>query len=249
MSSLLRYWLSTGTPGTMPETSTSNTSGVTVQISPPSTGEDDEDGSETETERDPDDDRPPAFPSLSSAQRAKTSPARTPAPSLSLPRALTDAELMPPPPLPNHLANRTLGAGSQSRSSGNTLAVPPTTTKPPTGSKKRGKVALAPGHSPLDWASLTSSGKDLRGVDTLLRIPPSVLKQHNKRDDAWAAFNGKVYNITPYLSFHPGGEKELMRVAGRDGTRLFGLTHAWVNVDFMLAACLVGFLAPEPSQS
>ena len=55
-----------------------------------------------------------------------------------------------------------------------------------------------------------------------MRIPPSVLKQHNKRDDAWSAFNGKVYNITPYLPFHPGGEKELMRVAGRDGTKLFG---------------------------
>jgi hypothetical protein len=55
-----------------------------------------------------------------------------------------------------------------------------------------------------------------------MRITPSILKQHNKRDDAWSAFNGKVYNITPYLPFHPGGEKELMRVAGRDGTKLFG---------------------------
>lgn len=27
--------------------------------------------------------------------------------------------------------------------------------------------------------------------------------------------------MTPYLPFHPGGEKELMRVAGRDGTKLF----------------------------
>jgi len=96
-----------------------------------------------------------------------------------------------------------------------------------------------------------------------MRIPPSVLKQHNKRDDAWSAFNGKVYNITPYLPFHPGGEKELMRVAGRDGTKLFGKfcytvnsillilpaasTHAWVNADFMLDSCLVGFLVAEPS--
>jgi cytochrome b involved in lipid metabolism len=98
-----------------------------------------------------------------------------------------------------------------------------------------------------------------------MRIPPSVLKQHRSKTDAWSAFNGKVYNITPYLPFHPGGERELMRVAGRDGTQLFGTflpavvhtgysrrihaasTHAWVNADFMLDSCLVGFLIPEPS--
>ena len=55
-----------------------------------------------------------------------------------------------------------------------------------------------------------------------MRITPSMLKEHNKKDDAWSAFNGKVYNITPYLPYHPGGKKELMRVAGRDGTKLFG---------------------------
>jgi hypothetical protein len=60
-----------------------------------------------------------------------------------------------------------------------------------------------------------------------MRIPPSVLKTHNQRDDAWAAINGKVYNITPYLSYHPGGEKELMRVAGRDGTKLFSEYGFW----------------------
>ena len=105
-----------------------------------------------------------------------------------------------------------------------------------------------------------------QGVDSLGRIPPSVLKLHNTREDAWTAINGKVYNITPYLPFHPGGEKELMRVAGRDGTKLFGmnsvrrsflknlmerydvaLTHSWVNVDFMLDECVVGFSIPEPS--
>ena len=32
---------------------------------------------------------------------------------------------------------------------------------------------------------------------------------------------GKVYNITPYLDFHPGGIDELMRGAGTDGTALF----------------------------
>lgn len=49
-----------------------------------------------------------------------------------------------------------------------------------------------------------------------------MLKEHRRKDDAWTAINGKVYNMTPYLPYHPGGEKELMRVAGRDGTKLFG---------------------------
>jgi cytochrome b involved in lipid metabolism len=49
-----------------------------------------------------------------------------------------------------------------------------------------------------------------------------MLRSHNRPDDAWSVFGGKVYNITPYLPFHPGGKKELMRVAGRDGSKLFG---------------------------
>jgi len=74
-----------------------------------------------------------------------------------------------------------------------------------------------------------------------------MLRQHNTKADAWSSFDGKVYNITPYLYFHPGGVKELMRVAGRDGTQLFASTHAWVNVGFMLDECLVGFMVPESS--
>lgn len=56
----------------------------------------------------------------------------------------------------------------------------------------------------------------------MLRVTPEILKQHNKPGDAWTAINGKVYDMTAYIPYHPGGEKELMRVAGRDGTKLFG---------------------------
>ncbi|EJT48585.1 heme binding protein [Trichosporon asahii var. asahii CBS 2479] len=88
--------------------------------------------------------------------------------------------------------------------------------------KGRGKVALGPGCSALDWARLTQSGENLRGVEGgLIRVTKEELAKHKTHDDAWSAFNGAVYNITPYLRFHPGGEDELMRVAGRDGTKLF----------------------------
>jgi len=191
------------------------------------------------------DDTPPAFPAFNSAQRVVT-PSRSDGP----PRILSDkvAGLMPPPPVPI-LAKRAPGVTATSSgslsvpSTPNTLALPTSTTKRPKVSRK---VQLAPGHGALDWANLKNSGKDLRGVDTLMRIPPSVLKQHNKRDDIWMALYGKVYNVTAYMPYHPGGEKELMRVAGRDGTKLFAATHGWVNAEFMLDNCMVGFLVPEP---
>ncbi|CAL1717128.1 unnamed protein product [Somion occarium] len=221
-------------------------------IEVPATEEDDEDDAATLRGDDEDvhiDDLPPAFPSLNGAQRAGSSKETT---SSTIPRILTDSELMPPPPLPG-LASRRPGTSSVSSASSSFLLVPsgtssltvPLSTLKPPNKKATKKVALAPGHGPLDWANLKKSGKDLRGVDTLSRIPMSVLKQHNKRDDAWSAFNGKVYNITPYLPYHPGGEKELMRVAGRDGSKLFALTHGWVNIDYMLDECLVGFLVPD----
>ncbi|KAI9308370.1 cytochrome b5-like heme/steroid binding domain-containing protein [Cunninghamella echinulata] len=111
-------------------------------------------------------------------------------------------------------------------------------------SRRRQKIMLEPGHSPLDWARLKTSGKDLRGVPQLGRYTLDDLKQHNTQTDAWTAIQGKVYNMTPYINFHPGGVKDLMRIAGRDGTKLFMLTHSWVNAEFMLDACLVGFLVP-----
>ncbi|CAO3674881.1 unnamed protein product [Umbelopsis ramanniana] len=111
--------------------------------------------------------------------------------------------------------------------------------------KRRQKVILEPGHSPLDWARLKSSGQDLRGVAQLGRFTLTEIKEHRTENDAWTALNGKVYNMTSYVKFHPGGVKDIMRIAGRDGTKLFMLTHSWVNFEFMLDACLVGFLVPE----
>lgn len=131
--------------------------------------DDDDEGSDTETEQDrgEDDDSPPAFPSLNSAQRVQQPAARP----NSLPKVLTDTQLMPPPAIP---ASRLPGAA---RAAPGSLAVPPTTTKRPTPpSKKREKVALAPGHSPMDWANLKASGADLRVRTHLSNI--SLLSFH-----------------------------------------------------------------------
>jgi cytochrome b involved in lipid metabolism len=65
--------------------------------------------------------------------------------------------------------------------------------------------------------------------------------------DAWGVWRGKVYNLTPYLDFHPGGVGELLRAAGKEeeGERLFMEIHPWVSWDAMLEECLVGVLVGD----
>lgn len=70
-------------------------------------------------------------------------------------------------------------------------------------------------------------------------------KNGRKGNDAWSIYNGKVYNITPYAPFHPGGKGELLRAAGKDGTKLFMEVHPWVNWEGMLNSCLVGVMVSE----
>jgi len=128
------------------------------------------------------------------------------------------------------------------------LTPPATHNSIPT--KPRKKVLLTPGHSPLDWARLTSLSPTLNGLPPgtpYLRVPPSLLKQYTGRKgkDAWTVLGGKVYNITPYMPYHPGGKPELMKSAGRDGTKLFGEVHPWVNWEGMLEGCLVGIAVEE----
>ncbi|XP_021367380.1 cytochrome b5 reductase 4-like isoform X2 [Mizuhopecten yessoensis] len=116
-------------------------------------------------------------------------------------------------------------------------------------SKSRNKVALKPGRSLMDWIRLGNSGKDLTGVGRkVIEVTPEELAKHSTADDAWIALRGKVYNISPYLEYHPGGEEELMKGAGIDGTQLFDEVHKWVNYESMLEKCFVGKLKTTPVQ-
>ncbi|NXX86915.1 NB5R4 reductase, partial [Urocolius indicus] len=109
------------------------------------------------------------------------------------------------------------------------------------------QVPLKPGRSLMDWIRLTKSGKDLTGLrGRLLEVTEDELAKHNKKEDCWICIRGFVYNVTPYMEYHPGGEDELMKAAGTDGTDLFDQVHRWVNYESMLKECLVGRMAVKP---
>jgi cytochrome b involved in lipid metabolism/ferredoxin-NADP reductase len=113
-------------------------------------------------------------------------------------------------------------------------------------SSKRAKLPLGHGHSLMDWVRLGS--QDLRGT-TQKRVTLEELRMHCTPDDAWMCLRGRVYNITAYMKYHPGGVDELMRAAGADGTALFDQTHRWVNFESMLANCCIGPLVSNSSSS
>ncbi|NXF43986.1 NB5R4 reductase, partial [Oceanites oceanicus] len=109
------------------------------------------------------------------------------------------------------------------------------------------QVPLKPGRSLMDWIRLTKSGKDLTGLKgRVIEVTEDELAKHNKKEDCWICIRGFVYNVTPYMEYHPGGEDELMKAAGTDGTDLFDQVHRWVNYESMLKECLVGRMAIKP---
>ncbi|KAJ5863668.1 uncharacterized protein N7529_005584 [Penicillium soppii] len=210
--------------------------------------------------------QPPSF--AAPPQPMQSSTTRPAPPSSS-------SSLMPPPPIPrptpqpNRLAPKSTlqpprlsgasfgpppsAAASQrgppitsTRQINSTLAPTPVTLQ-----KSSKKVVLEPGFSPLDWAALAANPKSkLRGENLppgLLRVTPSMLKeQHGRKGrDAWTSYRGKVYNISPYAPYHPGGKGELLRGAGKDSAQLFQEVHPWVNWEGILGECLVGILVSE----
>lgn len=111
----------------------------------------------------------------------------------------------------------------------------------------RAKVPFEKGYSQMDWLKLTQTHPDLAGLkgqSNRRLISLEEVKQHKAGDCIWTVLKGRVYNIAPYMKFHPGGVDMLIKAAGKDCTALFNKYHAWVNAEFLLEKCLVGFLDP-----
>ena len=113
-----------------------------------------------------------------------------------------------------------------------------------------GKVQLAPGFSQLDWHRLLRAQKDpakLKGAP-LRGYTLREIGAHNKKYDCWLALRGKVYNVSHYFPYHPGGPEQLMRGAGRDATALFDEFHPWLSIAPMLGKCCVGWVVDDEEE-
>eukprot|EP01133_Synstelium_polycarpum_P009005 gene9005-10563_t len=111
------------------------------------------------------------------------------------------------------------------------------------GKRVKQKVPLPHGHSQLDWMRLQGL-KRQSDIPQPRMITVQELLTHNTREDAWTVYKGKVYDLTPYFTYHPGGDNQLERAAGKDCTAMFEFRHGWVNFEAMMEKSLIGYLAP-----
>ncbi|OJJ50697.1 hypothetical protein ASPZODRAFT_56535 [Penicilliopsis zonata CBS 506.65] len=60
--------------------------------------------------------------------------------------------------------------------------------------------------------------------------------KHNSKDSCWVIVHGKAYDVTEFLPEHPGGQKIILKYAGKDATEEFEPIHPPDTLDKYLDA-------------
>ncbi|KAI9730551.1 MAG: hypothetical protein M1834_005792 [Cirrosporium novae-zelandiae] len=77
-------------------------------------------------------------------------------------------------------------------------------------------------------------------------IDAAEVANHNTPDSCWVILYGKVYDVTKFLSKHPGGSKIILRLAGKDATEQYDPIHPPGTLEANLPAeALLGDVDPN----
>ena len=57
--------------------------------------------------------------------------------------------------------------------------------------------------------------KDLYHIKNKKKYNAEEVAKHNKNDDVWVSYKNKVYNVTDFVKYHPGGSDKIMEAAGK----------------------------------
>jgi cytochrome b involved in lipid metabolism len=96
----------------------------------------------------------------------------------------------------------------------------------------RGQNALLQSIQPFRIGHLAPTAVTTPGTVTPPPVTPPTttytlaqVQTHNVATNCWTAINGKVYNLTSFISSHPGGPAAITGLCGTDGTAAFTGKH------------------------
>ncbi|KAK9454728.1 FMN-dependent dehydrogenase-domain-containing protein [Dipodascopsis uninucleata] len=65
----------------------------------------------------------------------------------------------------------------------------------------------------------------------MVSITGAEVSKHNSKDSCWVIVHGKCYDVTEFLPEHPGGQRIILKYAGKDATKEFEPIHPKDTLD------------------
>eukprot|EP01059_Diplonema_ambulator_P035236 TRINITY_DN8215_c0_g1_i1.p1 TRINITY_DN8215_c0_g1~~TRINITY_DN8215_c0_g1_i1.p1 ORF type:complete len:458 (+),score=114.25 TRINITY_DN8215_c0_g1_i1:57-1430(+) len=111
----------------------------------------------------------------------------------------------------------------------------------PVVSGSRRKVAPGTGFSMTEWNHLCMGAQKARQRS----IGKDEIKMHCRDTDMWMVIHGKVYDVTLFAKYHPGGVNVLLPCAGKDASIMFNKYHSYIQVEAMMGPFCLGKYDPS----
>lgn len=93
-------------------------------------------------------------------------------------------------------------------------------------------VVVAASGAWLYFNTSTSSSRIANGISTAPSATTTSktytlvdVAQHNSASSCWSTINGGVYDLTSWISKHPGGQQAILSLCGTDGSAAFNAQH------------------------
>lgn len=97
--------------------------------------------------------------------------------------------------------------------------LPPSQTATSSTPASSGSPVVSPVVSPVSPAPAPSPSTSAVSY-TLVEVAA-----HATRSNCWTAINGGVYNVTSWITQHPGGAEAIIGLCGKDGSEAYNAQH------------------------
>ena len=93
-------------------------------------------------------------------------------------------------------------------------------------------ITFLVGSSPVQSIAIPDNSYPKESLKINKKIPTKIksyalleIKSHFDKISCWTTIGGKVYDLTLWISQHPGGESAILSICGKDGTSAFMGKH------------------------